>query len=463
MRIHSKTASWVAGLALGTLVLAGCSDDGGNGAEPGAEEISFWTPHVTPERLAIQEDLAAQFEEQTGIAVEVVPLEGTDQNQALVTGAASGNVPDVILHAADQTASWRDQGLLDTDVAAQIVESLDASTFTEAAVEQVSMDGEIGAVPSDGWTHLIVYRTDLFDEAGVSVPTSLAELAEAATDMTDTGVTGIAMGTEVGTPSSTEATESILQTGGCELFTDGQVTFDSPECIEALGHFKTLADSGQAGTMDVEAAQAAYLNGSAAMLLFSTHILDEIAGLDPNNPPTCTECGDNPAFLAENSDFITVLDESNAAQYGSVLAYGVPTGANATEAQQFIEFMLGDGYVENVGTATEGRIPLRPGTPEDPEAFLTEWGELRFGADLENELSIADVYGDDVVDALRDGSSAVSRWGFGTPDATVAGAAFAQHVVSSHLDSLYSGTDPADVAAAVAADLEDLQAEYGSS
>lgn len=478
MTKRSLPKLWVPSmLATSALLLGACSADpapttsapGGSAAPTTSGEappaasgsITFWTPQTSPERLAVQENLATEFESATGISVEVVPMAGADQNQALVTGAASGDVPDVILHAPDQTAAWSAQGLLDTAIATQVVENLGADTFSEAALNFVTLDGTVSAVPSDGWSQVIVYRTDLFEEASVEVPTNLEELADAAEAMAATGVTGMALGTQAGTPSATEATEGILLAGGCEMFDNGTVTFDSPECVDGLAQFKRLADSSLAGEFDVPAARAAYLNGDAAMLLFSTHILDEIAGLDPNAPVTCAECQENPRFLAENSGFITQLNPDDPSQYGTVLNYGVPTGANTEAAGQFIEFLLGDGYIENIGMATEGRIPVRAGTSADDTSFIDEWGTLRFGADPANEESIADIYGEETVAALRDGVAAVNRWGYGTSDAAVAGAVFAQGVVASQLEALYAGTDPATVAATVKQEVESLQAEFG--
>ena len=456
----------IAASAAAALTLTACTGKpGDNGTDPDSNEqaasIVFWTPQVTPDRLDAQEQIAAAFEDETGIAVEVVPLGAADQNQALVTGAASGDVPDVILHAPDQTAAWRDQGLLDTELAQSIVDELGVDTFNERALEFVSLAGEIGAVPSDGWVHLITYRADLFEAAGVDVPTNLDDLADAAAALADTGVSGIALGTQPGTPSSTEAVESIFLAAGCQLVEDGEVTIDSDECTDAAAGFKRLADSSLAGQFDVPSARAAYLNGTAAMLLFSTHILDELAGLDPANPPTCAECADNPAFLAENSQFITVLDESNPAQYGSTLNFGVPVGANATEARMFIEYMLNDGYIDNLAMATEGRLPLRLGTPDEPTRFIDEWGTLPFGVERAEGLSVADVYGEDVVASILDGMNAISRWGYGTPEAPLAGAAFSQNVLSQNLAQLLAGTPADEVTATMAEQVRALQVELG--
>ncbi|NED94211.1 extracellular solute-binding protein [Phytoactinopolyspora alkaliphila] len=449
------------------LAVAACGGDDSSGGDEGngepASPITMWTPHVTPERLAGQEAVAAAFTEETGIEVEVVPLAGADQNQSLVTGAASGDVPDVILHAPDQTAAWNEQGLLDTEVPAQVMENLGAETFSEQALDLVTVGGALAAVPSDGWGHLVVYRQDLLDDAGLDTPETVQDLAEIAAELSSGSMSGMALGTQPGNPFTTESLEAILQPTGCDLITDGEVTVDSPECAEGLRVFRELADSSAGGQFDVESARAAYLAGNAAMLLFSSHIIDELAGLDPNNPLTCAECADDPMFLAENSGFVTVLNaaETGGRQYGATLNYGVPVGANADEARQYIEYVLGDGYVDTLATATEGRVPLRGGTAENPTEFIDAWGELPFGPDPENDASISEIYGEEVVQALQDGANAISRWGFGTDDATVAGAVFSQHVLAQNIEPLYRGTDPAEVAAQLAAEVSTVQQEIG--
>ncbi|MEU4388792.1 extracellular solute-binding protein [Promicromonospora sp. NPDC023805] len=458
MHRRIRSSAVVVALTAAATLLAACGPSAEQ--EGPAEAITFWTPQSTPERVAAQEAVAARFTEETGIEVDVVPLAAADQDQALVTGAASGEVPDVILAGASQITSWQAQGLLDTDVVQEAMDTLDPATFNENALGAVTVqtDGQstVAAVPSDGWVHLIAYRTDLLEEAGVEVPTSVAELAEAATTVEDElGITGIALGTQSGTASGTEGIESIFQSAGCELVSDGEVTIDSSECTEAAGYFKELRDSSVAGDYDVESARAAYMAGDAAMLLFSTHILDELANLDEAVPPSCEQCADEPAFLAENSDFITVLDESHPAQFGATLAYAVPARANADEARQYIEFVMGEGYADTLAVATEGRLPLRTGTPENPTEFLDAWGGLGFGPKVES--SVAEVYGDDLVTAMGEGMAAVSRWGQGTPDATLAGLVATQGTLAQQLDPLYRGTDPAEVTQQMAAEVTALQ------
>lgn len=449
-----RIAAPLAALAALSL-LAGCSaatDD----ASSDDRSIVFWTPQTTPERLAAQEAVADAFTEKTGIAVEVVPMAGADQDQALVTGAASGDVPDVILHASTQTGAWTSQGLLDTAAASAVVDALDRTTFNENALSAVTIDGEVSAVPSDGWSHVIAYRTDLLEEAGVEVPTSVEELAAAATTIKEElGITGLAFGTQAGTASATEGIQSLFQSAGCELVEDGEVTLDSAACTAAAEQFLALRNSSTAGDFDVTSARAAYLNGDAAMLLFSTHILDELAGLDPATPATCPECTDTPDFLAQNTGFVTALGDEPR-QYGAVLSYGIPTGADAEAAQEYIEFVLDEGYADTLGVATEGRIPLRNGTADDPEAFAAAWGGLGIGP--AHDRTSAEIYGDEFVEGMSEGINSIYLWGMGTDDATLAGLVSSQGVLANQIEALYNGTPAAEVTAAMKAAVEEVKA-----
>jgi multiple sugar transport system substrate-binding protein len=58
---------------------------------------------------------------------------------------------------------------------------------------------------------------------------------------------------------------------------------------------------------------------------------------------------------------------------------------------------------------------------------------------------------------MGDGMAAVSRWGQGTPDATLAGLVATQGTLAQQLDPLYRGTDPAEVTRQMAAEVTALQ------
>ncbi|MBF8193875.1 extracellular solute-binding protein [Nonomuraea sp. K274] len=449
----------VALVAVGSALLASaCS--GGGVAGGSAGEITFWTQHTTPERLAKQEAVARRFTEQTGIAVRVAPMAASDQNQALVTGAASGNVPDVVLSSQAQLANWAREGLLDTEVPKRVVGALGAKTFSDQALKLATVDGSLAAVPSDGWGHLIVYRTDLLKQAGIAPPRTIAQVADAAERLAAGGRTGMALGTQPGDSFTTESLEAVLLANGCSLVEGGAIRLESTACVHGLGYFQRLAESAGPGELNVNSTRAGYLKGDAAMALFSSHILDEIAGLDPNNPVSCPECARDPAFLVKNTGVLTQLtgpDNPTPTQFGQTFNLAVPSGAHAEQARRFIEFLLGDGYIDSLGIATEGRIPLRTGTTDDPTKYSEAWTKLPFGATPDSKKSLADVYSEDIVDAVADGVGTFTRWGFGTDGAALAGSVVAQNTLAQEIGPLESGEDPRVVAATLAARARDLQ------
>ncbi|WP_017556958.1 ABC transporter substrate-binding protein [Nocardiopsis baichengensis] len=453
-----RTAAVLAAAVL--LPLAACQSPGDGGGDGGA--LVFWTPHVTPDRLAQQEATAAAFTEQSGVDVDVVPMSAEDQNQSMAVGSASGDVPDVVLLAPDQAAAWSAQGVLDTGTAAGIVEDLGPDTFGENALDMVTFDGTPAAVPSDGWGQVLVYRADLLADAGLDPPRTLEDVADAAEELDGDGRAGIALGTRPGDPFTTQTLEALLLAGGCDLVDGaGEVALESPECVDALDAYARMAEASVPGDQDVETTRAAYLSGEAAMLFWGSHIFDELAGLAPDFPPTCPECADDPDFLASESGTVGALTapDGSPVQYGLTLNLGIPVGADAENARAFTEYLMGPGYVESLEVSPEGRVPVRPGTPDDPDVHAEAWSELPTGEDPENRAPLSDFYGDAVIGGIVEGAQSFRRWGYGTEHAAFAGPLAAQNTLAKQVGPLFEGEDPATVAASMADAARAVQAD----
>ena len=164
---------------------------------------------------------------------------------------------------------------------------------------------------------------------------------------------------------------------------------------------------------NVDTTRATYFAGDAAMIVWSPFILDEMAGLRNDALPTCDECADDPLFLANNTGLVAALsggEGTEPAQYGSPSYFGIGAGADVEAAQQFVEYLLGDGYLDYLGVAPEGRFPMRTGTPEAPDSFIEGWTELSIGVD--ERVPFADIYGPEVVETLVNGAADFRRWGF---------------------------------------------------
>src|SRR3954470_4168984 len=192
MRAARRRVRAVVAVAGAAALVAACgSDDSGGGDGEGNGPLVVWTLENLPDRLAAQQEIAAAFTESTGIEVDLVGIDEDQFNQLLTSSAAAGELPDVVgalpLSGVQALAA---NDLVDSDVAAAVVDDLGADTFSERALA-LTRDGDTQlAVPSDGWAQLLIYRKDLFDAAGLQIPRTYADLATAAKTLNKNGVAG---------------------------------------------------------------------------------------------------------------------------------------------------------------------------------------------------------------------------------------------------------------------------------
>ena len=245
----------------------------------------------------------------------------------LTSNAAAGDLPDVIGAlplGALRTLSSNE--LVDTDAVSEVVENLDAETFSESALSLAADGDDQLGVPSESWVQLLVYRQDLFDAAGLAAPTTYDDVLAAAEALDSPEVAGFVGANVAGDAFTSQTFEEIGLGNACELINEeGEVTFDSPECVEGLDFYGTLQqDYSVSGAQDVDTTRASYFAGQAAMIIWSSFILDEMAGLRNDALPTCPECKKNPAFLAENSGVVTSIQGpsgSEPATFGEVTSW----------------------------------------------------------------------------------------------------------------------------------------------
>jgi multiple sugar transport system substrate-binding protein len=417
--------------------------------------IKFWSTETQPERLEITNNIIADFEEATGINVELTAADEDNLPSLMITNAASGTLPDVVFHPIDFTIGWANQGLLNTDAANQVVQNLDPSTFSQGALTLATVDGNLAAVPSDGWGQLLIYRSDLFDAAGLDVPDTFANIEAAAEALHDPGndFYGITASNDGGAVFTQQTFEHFALANGCQLVDDsGTPTLDSDNCVEALQFYTDLLSNyAPPGLNDVVSTRAAYFAGQAAMIVWSPFILDEMAGLRDAALPTCDECSDDIAYLAKNSGLVPSFSgpSGSPAQYGQISYMGIGnTGDDerTAAAQAFVEFWLSDGYLDWLSTSVEGKFPMRRGTPENATEFLDGWQQLETGVDRSAPLS--DFYSPEVITTLIEGSNNFDRWGFNQGQGELVTAMYtALHVPQAISDVLGGSLSVADAAA----------------
>jgi multiple sugar transport system substrate-binding protein len=454
-------------LAIAAVVAVGCGgdddDDGGGGGSGSAsgETLTVWNNEFQPDRMKATQAILDEFTQKTGIKTKQVAVP-EDQLATLMTNAAAADeLPDVVLATPTaQSQQYAAEEIFDAEAAQAVVDKLGADTFSEKALELISRDGVATGVPSDGWGQLLIYRKDLFDKAGLQAPQTLDDVQAAAEKLNGDGLAGITLATAPGDGFTAETFEHVALAGGCNMVDDaGKVTFDSPECTEALRWYGDLAKNySVSGAQDVDSTRATYFAGRAAMMFWSPFLLDGMAGLRADTKPTCPQCKKDPAYLAKNSGLVGPLTGAagEPSQFGSVSTFNITVDAPTEDAQQLVEYLMSDGYVRWLGLSPQGKYPVRSGDSEDPEKFEKAWAELESGVDKKAPLS--DFYSEESIASLGEGVENFQRWGFAQGQGALIGALSGEQPVANAVADVIGGKDPAAAAKDVQATAEELQA-----
>jgi multiple sugar transport system substrate-binding protein len=461
MSIRWTALSLLAVLAALAVGCGGDDDDGGDSGSIKGETLTVWNNEFQPDRMKATEDILADFTKKTGVKTKLVAVPEDQLATLMTNAAAAGKLPDVVLATpVGDSHTYAREEIFNSDAAQEVVDKLGVDTFSKKALDLVSQDGKATGVPSDGWGQLLIYRKDMFDKAGIDTPESLDDIRAAAEKLNTGGVAGITLATAPGDGFTSETFEHVALASGCQLVNDsGDVTFDSPECVEALKWYGDVASNYSVeGNQNVDTTRATYFAGRAAMMFWSPFLLDGMAGLRDDTRPACPECKKDPAFLAKNSGLVGPLAGANGepAQFGSVSTFNISADANTKAAQALVEYMMSDGYTRWLALSPQGKYPVRRGDKEDPERFTEAWADLDSGVDRKAPLS--KFYSKASIDSLGEGVESFQRWGFAQGQGALIGAMSGEQPIANTVADVIGGADPAQAAADAQSTIEEIQA-----
>ena len=412
-----------------------------------ADTIRFWTTEEQPERLAKQQEIADAFKEETGNEVQVIPVTESELGTRATAAFAAGDLPDVIYLTVQYVLPWAEAGILDAEIDDEIVADLGVDTFAPGAIEMAQFEGMTAAVPVDGWTQMIIYRKDLFDENGLAPPDSYENIAKAIKVLNNPpDMYGFVAATKIDENFMSQVLEHVfLANGVTPVDENGFKPLDEAKTIEVLDFYKTLADASPAGELYWQQSRALYFDGKAAMIIWSPFILDELAGLRDSAPPTIN---DDPTSteLAQKTDVVTTFSgpsNPDGAAWADIRYLGVTADANIDVASDFIKFSMDQGYMNTLSMAPEGKFPVRRGTEDEPNKFVDEWATLPVGVD--RKAPLADVYPEETVQKIVTGLESANRWGVKEGQLALASkminSQIINQVVREYIDGEISGPD----------------------
>ena len=188
--------------------------------------------------------LLPEFERQTGIKINMEQLNETQLNQKLTTEFATGasTVDAFMTRPLQETLLFLKNNWLAP------LDGYDFADYPSNTVDVGRKDGKPYVVPLIVEWHVLYYRKDLLDAAGIKVPTTFEELEAAAKALNKDGVAGVAI-RGAASPGVTQLS-SFLYNYGARFIDKGVAAFDTPEAIEAIRLYGRL--NGTYGPQGIE-------------------------------------------------------------------------------------------------------------------------------------------------------------------------------------------------------------------
>ena len=469
-----RRSHFLAGIAVtAMLALAACGggggssggDQGGGGGSKDEGTLTVWTTEDVAERVTAQQKIMDAWSAKSGTKVKLVAVSADQLTTVLTSAAAANDLPDVIgALSLDGMNQLRTDDLVDPDAAKEIVDGLGPDTFFKRTLELTSVDGEQIAVPSDGFSNLLFYRKDLFKAAGIPEPKTYDDITNAAKELHKGKMAGIVAATAPADSFTNQTFEWVALANGCQLVDDSaKITLNSPQCQEAFNFYANLIkETSTKGNQDADTTRATYFAGNAAMVIWSSFLLDELAGLRNDALPTCPQCKKDPQWLANNTGILVQMQGPsgpNPAAWGEVVSWNVLKDANP-KAKDFVTYMMSDGYLPWLGIAPEGKMPARSGTSGNPKEYSDGWIKLSAGVDKREPLT--KIYPAEVLNTIVASSGNFERWGIPQNQGALAAAVAGQYVVPQALAKmLNSGSSAADAANEAQKGAEQVQKDLG--
>ncbi len=400
-------------LVLSTMILTSCS----SAKEPAVVEesgtveevvdvptekaiVEFWTTDNEPARLDVYEAIAARYmEEHPNVDVRIVAIEEAGISQRMATAMAAERLPDIVRMGVERVAAFAADGILDEDAAEAVINNIGKDDFRESPLQMVTdtATGKYAAIPFDGWVQALWYRTDIFDELGLEAPVTWDAINAACDALPGTAnlLYALTLGTDPGQNYGHQVFEQVAMSNNAWPFDeDGNVTFDTPEMIEALRFYTELQRCAMPGPQYWRGARESYELDQSGMMFYSTYIMDDL--VDGSG----MESGGNVEITVEDLPLKTgfapeMVGNGGSASYGQLVTLAIMEGADP-EAQDVVKYFLTEGYQEILALAPFGKVPV-----------------LKSAVDGWKELSpYFAKYSSDTLDQIANGYDTMGRWLF---------------------------------------------------
>ncbi|MBB6379209.1 sorbitol/mannitol transport system substrate-binding protein [Pseudonocardia eucalypti] len=347
--IGRGSARWRALLcALFALVPAGCAGAGALGG--GGDGVKTVTVAIVSNpQMEDAISLVPEFEKaHPNIRPKFVSLSENEARAKITASVATGGGEfDVVMISNYETPQWARNGwLTDLQPLADATPGYDPNDFLPTVRDALSYDGHLYSVPFYGESSFLMYRKDLFEQAGLTMPAkpTWQQVRDFAARLHDPeqGRSGICLRGKPGWGEVLAPLDTVINTfGGSWYDKDWQAKLGSPESVEAVKFYvDLLREYGQPGGAISGFSECAtqFGQGNAAMWYDATSAVGVLE--DPKESKVAGKVGYVPAPV--------VKTPQSGWLYSWSLA--IPkTSENTQEAWQFMAWMTSKQYMRLVG------------------------------------------------------------------------------------------------------------------
>lgn len=242
MRKGTAAAALAGGLVM-SLAACGSSDGGGSGdGGDGPVTITWnmWAGDAEAEAKLEAQMAAAQAVVGDDIVIELETAPWADFFTKLNANLSSGNLACVTAMNGQRMAGYHD-AFLELGDEELATAGISADDYNEGALSVMAYDGSLYGLPYDTATMFLYYNADLFEQAGVDLPTNdwtVQDFEDAAVAVTEaTGVKGFAVSLDEFQWLSLPMAYSGLQA----VNEDMELDLTDPDFVEAAEWYASLA------------------------------------------------------------------------------------------------------------------------------------------------------------------------------------------------------------------------------
>ena len=324
-----------------------------------AEEITIAT--VNNADMIVMQELAPQWEAATGNTINWVVLEENVLRQRTTQDiSTNGGSFDIIFIGAYEAPIWGANGWLTSLNSFAEDPAYNLEDIFPLVRNGLSADGNLYAVPLYSETSFTFYRTDLFEKAGIAVPTEqitydqFKEMAAALHDPAN-GIYGTCQRGKAGWGENMAFVGTLANAFGARWFDENwQPQLDSAEWNAAITYYVDLMTNyGPPGAVanGHNENRALFKDGRCATWIDATSAANDI-----RNPAN--------SKVADTTDFFQAPMQATSNGTGWFWSWALAIPATSTKvdvAKDFLKWATSREYFEMVGE-TKGWVAVPSGT-----------------------------------------------------------------------------------------------------